>query len=130
MFGETFIDDVLCQGRRRQLSKFDLLATFTALSARSLAKNYRLHLASVPDKVVLAGGGASNRTLVRWIKVELGQLSSTLQVRTSADLGWPPESVEPAAFAFLAWLRLHGEPGNLPGTTGARHAVLLGQITG
>ena len=45
------------------------------------------------------------------------------------DFGWPLQSIEPAAFAYLAWLRLRGRAGNLPETTGARRAVLCGVIT-
>jgi len=39
-----------------------------------------------------------------------------------AALGWQVQSIEPAAFALLAWLRMTGQPGNLPETTGARRA--------
>ena len=51
-----------------------------------------------------------------------------MNVQTSTDLGWPTKAIEPAAFALLAWRRWHGLPGNLPATTGARRAVLCGQI--
>ena len=56
-----------------------------------------------------------------------GVETSVLQ---SSHLGWPSESIEPAAFALLAWLRWNAQPGNLPATTGARRAVLCGQVTG
>ncbi|MBC8121458.1 MAG: anhydro-N-acetylmuramic acid kinase, partial [Gemmatimonadaceae bacterium] len=32
------------------------------------------------------------------------------------------------AFAVLGWLRLQGQPGNLPSVTGASKSVLLGDI--
>ncbi|MDO8349076.1 MAG: anhydro-N-acetylmuramic acid kinase, partial [Planctomycetota bacterium] len=38
------------------------------------------------------------------------------------------EAVEGGAFALLAHERLRGRPGNLPATTGARNAVLCGQV--
>jgi anhydro-N-acetylmuramic acid kinase len=63
------------------------------------------------------------------IQAGLQQLNPGTQVQTSEDYGWPPQSIEPAAFALLAWLRLRGKPGNLPETTGAKRAVLLGQIS-
>lgn len=115
--------------RRARLSKFDILATFTAFTARSLALNYRLHLPAPPDVVVLTGGGAANPVLRDNLQTELGRLNASTRVQTSEDYGWPLPSIEPAAFAWLAWLRLQGRPGNLPGTTGARRAVLLGQIS-
>ena len=112
--------------RKARLSKFDTLATFTAFTARSLAFNYRLHLPAPPDVVVLAGGGAANSTLRAYIQAELQQLKPSTQVQTSEDFGWPLQSVEPAAFALLAWLRVQGKPGNLPETTGSEPASAAG----
>jgi anhydro-N-acetylmuramic acid kinase len=50
-------------------------------------------------------------------------------IQSSGDLGWPEQSIEPAAFALLAWRRIQGRPGNLPETTGATRPMLLGQLT-
>ena len=133
LFGETFFADALAAARRRRLSKFDLVATLTAFTAESLAMSYRAHLPGPSDTVVLAGGGAANPVLREWIAAalnegrdELGSGAGT--VLTSADFGWPLQSIEPAAFAYLAWLRLRGQPGNLPETTGARREVLCGVV--
>jgi anhydro-N-acetylmuramic acid kinase len=129
MFGETFFKNVLSEARRQKLSPDDLLATLTEFTARSLALNYRLHLASAPDVVILAGGGAHNPVLCRAIARALGRGGIGATVSPVEDAGWPAGTVEPAAFAWLAWLRFHGRPGNLPSTTGAKEAVLCGQIT-
>jgi len=122
LFGEPFFKAAVKQMRR--LSRFDQLATVTEFTARSLALNYRLHLASRPDKIILTGGGARNATLVRAIAAQM----PGVEVVTSEWLGWPAPAIEAAAFALLAWMRMNGRPGNLPATTGARRAALLGQI--
>lgn len=129
LFGETFFKPALRTMRRRRLSDADVVATFTALTARSLALNYRLHLPVPPEVVVLAGGGALNATLRSAIEMELKKLNPGTVVQSSTELGWPVQSIEPAAFALLAWLRIRGEAGNLPETTGAKRAALLGQIS-
>jgi anhydro-N-acetylmuramic acid kinase len=129
LFGEPFLLRALADLRRAGLDRFDALATFTAFTARSLALNYRLHLPSAPDRVILTGGGAANATLVQGLRAELLALNPAVEVVTSETLGWPVQALEPAAFAWLAWVRMQGEPGNLPQTTGAKRAVLLGQIT-
>jgi anhydro-N-acetylmuramic acid kinase len=129
LVGEPFLQTTLDQLRRARLSKFDALATFTAFTARSLALSYRMHLPSPPDLVVLTGGGAANSALRANIQAVLQQLKLSTRVQTSEDYGWPLQSIEPAAFALLAWLRLQGKPGNLPETTGAKRPVLLGQLT-
>ena len=59
----------------------------------------------------------------------LHNLRSDLTIRNSAELGWPPQIIEGAAFALLAWRRWHNQPANIPETTGARGLRLLGQIT-
>ncbi len=58
----------------------------------------------------------------------LQTLEPSMNIRKSEDLGWPRQSVEPAAFALLAYRWWRRNAGNLPETTGARRAVLLGQI--
>jgi anhydro-N-acetylmuramic acid kinase len=129
MFGERFFEGVLDEARRRRLSRNDILATLTEFTARSLALNYRRHLPSAPEVVILAGGGAQNPVLFGAIARALGRNGIATTVTSVEDAGWPVASVEAAAFAWLAWLRYHGRPGNLPSTTGAKGEVLCGQIS-
>jgi anhydro-N-acetylmuramic acid kinase len=129
IFGEQFIEVAMGQMKRLRLSRFDLVATLTALTARSMALNYRLHLKALPDTLILTGGGAANPRLVDAIKRELTRLQPTLHVHDSSRYGWPWEAVEGGAFALLAYLREQRAGGNLPETTGARHAAVLGQVS-
>lgn len=129
LFGEPFFAVALADSKRARLSKFDLLATLTAFTARSIALNYERHLPSAPDAVILAGGGGENPILRTRLAEALLLAGVETTVLQSSHLGWPSESIEPAAFALLAWLRWHRRAGNLPATTGARRAVLCGQVT-
>ena len=79
----------------------------------------------MPDEVIVSGGGALNPTLMGMLRAAL----SPAHVITSDDLGLPAEAKEAVAFAVLAYETWHGRPGNLPGATGARRAVVLGSIT-
>lgn len=126
LFGEPFFQ--IARRQMRRLNPFNQIATLTEFTARSVALNYRLHLASRPDKIILTGGGAANPTLVRAIAAAFAG-GPKVEVVTSESLGWPVQSIEPAAFALLAWMRMNGRPGNLPETTGARRAALLGQVS-
>jgi anhydro-N-acetylmuramic acid kinase len=128
LFGEPLWNKALPQMRRAVLSKFDMLATFTEFTARSMALNYRLHLPSMPRTIILTGGGAANGALVASIRGAFAQLGKISLVSSEA-LGWPTQSIEPAAFALLGWLRARSQPGNLPQTSGASRAVRLGQIS-
>jgi anhydro-N-acetylmuramic acid kinase len=122
LFGEPFLKTAMRDMRR--LSPDDKVATLTEFTARSLALNYRLHLPSLPSRLVLGGGGAANTALVVAIKRQFS--TGEVEVLTSNALGWPLRAIEPAAFALLAHLRMEGKPGNLPQTTGARRSAILG----
>ncbi|HEY3862787.1 MAG TPA: anhydro-N-acetylmuramic acid kinase [Verrucomicrobiae bacterium] len=123
LFGEPFFTGAMQDMRR--LGPFDKLATLTEFTARSIALNCRLHLPAPLARLILAGGGASNPALVRAITRQFA--AQAVEVVTSESLGWPVQAIEPAAFAYLAHLRSLGRPGNLPQTTGARRAAILGQ---
>ena len=129
LFGEPFFETVIKQANAAALSKPDLMASLAALTAKSVALNYRLHLPCPPDAVILSGGGASNAELLRLMAAEFRTFDHDTTVMTSEEGGWPVQSIEAAAFALLAWLRMNGRPGNVPATTGASREVCLGQVT-
>ena len=128
-FGESFLQKTKQHCHRLGLSKNDVLATLTAFTAQSIALNYRLHLGTPPDEVIVAGGGARNLLLRAWLAREFSAWDRGIKVKATTDFGWAEQSIEPSAFALLAYHRWHKLPGNVPGTTGARRPVLLGQIT-
>jgi anhydro-N-acetylmuramic acid kinase len=119
LFGETFLEKHL------GMDGYDLIATLTEFTARSIALNYKLHLPCQPDRLILAGGGAANPSLVSALERNL----PGSEIISAEEVGWPLQAIEPAAFALLAYLRIRNRAGNIPETTGADRAVLLGQIT-
>jgi anhydro-N-acetylmuramic acid kinase len=126
LFGERFWRAEQKHITAARLSKFDVLATLTEFTAQSIALNYRRHLPAPVDSIILCGGGARNRFLVERITAAVPE---NVAVTPSNDFGWPAEAIEAAAFAFLAYQRWTNQTGNISETTGARHRVLLGQIT-
>ncbi|QES44916.1 anhydro-N-acetylmuramic acid kinase [Streptomyces venezuelae] len=101
----------------------DVVATLTRLTARTVADAVRSVGAS---EVIASGGGTANPVLMRFLRAELGE---GLPLRTSGELGLPSAAKEAYAFAVLGFLTLHGLPGTVPASTGARHASVLGSIT-
>ena len=112
------------QGQAHGLVSADIIATLTALTARSIAKAYRRYLGRV-DEVYVSGGGARNPTLLRFLQAELPDVA----VRLTTALALDPDAKEAIAFALLGYATLHGWPGNVPTATGATHEVPLGSIT-
>ena len=104
----------------------DLLATLTALTARSVGDACRTWL--VPrgvDEVFVTGGGARNPALWDALAQEL----EPIPIRSGSDLGMDPDAREAAAFALLAWAHVRGIPANVPEATGSRGPRILGSFT-
>lgn len=127
LFGESFLKNVFAQ--KPPFRSEDVIRTLSELTAVSLAESYRRFLPGPPQEVILTGGGAANLFLVERIRQQLHAWNSSIHVRVSEEKGWPKDAVEPAAFALLAYYRWRGWPANIPNTTGARKAVLLGAVS-
>lgn len=125
-FGLPYAQEFHARGRSLGLSDADLLATATALTARSIADAYRRFvLPSTPlDAVLLCGGGARNPTLRRMLAEEL----APIPVGTVEERGIPIDAKEALAFAVLAYETAHGRLGTLPATTGTSRPAILGSI--
>ena len=97
-----------------ELSLADGAATLTAFTVAAIARIVPL-LPKPPLEWVIAGGGARNATMMRW----LGERLAPANVRTADGLGWSSEAIEAQAFAYLAVRSLRGLPLTWPTTTGA-----------
>jgi len=125
-FGDAFGLQLVARGRELGLAEDDLVATATALTARSIALAYLLAGdEAIPEECVVSGGGARNPALMDMLAVEL----DPIPLIDLSALGWDPDAKEAAAFAILAHLHLSGRPGNVPSVTGAAGPRLLGALT-
>lgn len=126
LFGKTYAAHWLERMRSKGLADADTVATFTAFTAHSIAQSYREYvLPLVPaEEVIVSGGGAHNRTLLRQIAALLPGLSVT----TSDALGLPGDAKEAVAFALFANNFLFGEPNTLPSATGASAPTVMGKL--
>ena len=126
-FGERYAERLFELGDSMGLSLEDLLATGVELTAQSIARALRdfVEPHGRVEALYASGGGVRNMTLMTAIRRALGDV----HVDRLDVLGVSSGIKEALAFAFLAHLTLCGEPGNVPGATGARHPVVLGSIT-
>lgn len=122
-FGEAFVVRVLAEARRRGVKPEHVLATCARLTAWAVAHASRWIQGKV-EEVIVGGGGALNRTLMRDLREEF----APTPVSTLEDLGWSSKSFEAVAFALLAYETWHGRCANIPSVTGARAGVVLGTI--
>lgn len=111
--------------RQAGTSDADIMATLTLITARTIALAVRQVAGQGgPDVVIISGGGAHNRTLVRMLEAETGGVP----VRPSDDYGVPGDAKEALCFAVLAHATLLGHPNTIPSVTGASRPTIGGAI--
>jgi anhydro-N-acetylmuramic acid kinase len=130
-FGREYVGRFLqiCHGA----SKPDIVATATALTARSIAHAVRRFV--LPrfgarrrgHQMIVSGGGAKNPTLMAMLRDEIEPMGIGLHF--SDEFGLPAEAKEAVAFALLAHQTWHRRPSNVPSATGAKRAAILGKIS-
>ncbi len=119
-YGAVFVERI----KRSKLPLADLAATATALTARTIALAVRRYQAKATDLIV-SGGGVRNPQI-------MGHLTGYLPgvaISTSTEHGIDADAKEALAFAILAHATWKHRASNLPSATGARRAVILGDIT-
>jgi anhydro-N-acetylmuramic acid kinase len=130
-FGRAYAAGFLTRCRAAGGKPEDAIATATALTAETIARSYarfvKPHMKSGTVDYIVSGGGARNATLMAMLDARLKPMGCLLAV--SEQFGLPAEAKEAAAFALLAWETWHRLPGNVPSATGAKRAVVLGQVT-
>ncbi|MDE3216973.1 MAG: anhydro-N-acetylmuramic acid kinase, partial [Gemmatimonadota bacterium] len=126
-FGAAYVERLigLCRQASPGASPADIVATATALTARSIGDAYARFMPEPVDEVLVSGGGARNATLLALI----GGALAPRPVRRFSDVFFDDEAKEAVAFALLAHLFLERRPGNLPRATGAAGPRLLGKLT-
>ncbi len=107
----------------RGLSPEDGAATLTAFTAATVAEALR-HLPERPRRLLVAGGGRRNPTMLRMIAE-----ATKLTPEPTDALGWNGDAVEAEGFAYMAVRSLKGLPISLPGTTGVREPMTGGVVT-
>jgi anhydro-N-acetylmuramic acid kinase len=132
-FGREYLGRFLqlCRGA----NQVDVVATATALTARSIAgavqrfvlPRFRKHGKAGGHQMIVSGGGAKNPTLMAMLSNELAPLGIALHF--SDEFGLPTEAKEAVAFALLAYETWHRRPSNVPSATGARREAVLGKIS-
>lgn len=129
-FGAEFTAGFLKACERAGGRPEDTVATAAALTAESIALAYdrfvEPRMKGAPVDFIVSGGGSQNRTLMSMLSELLERRGC--KVLASDEAGVPSQAKEAMAFALLAWQTWHGLAGNVPAATGARQAVVLGEI--
>jgi len=124
LFGDDFTEHLLKNYQSH--NPYDIIATLTHFTAISITQSYQTFIADkYPiDEVIVSGGGAHNKTLMKLIK----QYYPNTLVETLEALGFNSDYKEALAFIMLGYETIHKRPSNVKGATGAKASVILGQI--
>lgn len=116
-YGEKYVGALL--ERTAGMKREDIIRTVTAFTAECVRIGIERFFSSVPEVVLVSGGGASNPVMMNELSCRLG---------TRVEKNEYSDSKEAVAFAILANERLNGKANNAPGATGARHSVVMGKV--
>lgn len=122
MYGDEFVEQAIKDfGRADE----DLIATLTLFVAKTISLAIRDFQPYKLATLVLAGGGALNKTLVEMLASELGDVKVTISDR----LGVPMKAREAMAFALFAHNFVIGKPTSIAQVTGAIQPACLGKLS-
>ncbi len=107
-----------------RLATEDVQATLAQFTVEAIVSSIERYLPECAE-MLICGGGARNRELMRLLTVAAG---SKYSVRRTDEAGMPGDAVEACTFAWLAERRLCRQPGNVATVTGADAPVILGGI--
>ncbi len=116
-YGESYVRALL--ERAGEMRREDIIRTVTAFTAECVRIGIERFFPSLPETVLVSGGGASNPVMMEELSQRLG---------TGVGKNIYSDSKEAVAFAILANERLNGKANNAPGATGARHPVVMGKV--
>jgi anhydro-N-acetylmuramic acid kinase len=121
LFGQAYAEEL-----HRRVPGADGVRTAVALTVESIARFCEAHLPASPE-LVASGGGTHHPVLVRLLADRISRCD--MRLVQFDDLFFASDAKEAVAFALLGWLTIIGQPGNVPGATGASGARVLGCVT-
>lgn len=126
-FGLAAAHRIISHAHDLNLSTEDLIATLTAFTAQSIARQYERFV--LPhhkiNTLILGGGGADNPVLCTMLREAWPH---ALELKRHEDFGISTKFKEALLFALLAYTTYFGIPNNVPACTGARRQVCLGKL--
>lgn len=123
-YSGKYVMEMLSYAAGLGLSEPDIAATLAKYTAVTIAEGLRRFAPTMPEQLIVCGGGSYNPAILRHLALQLPQC----RILTGSEAGINPDAKEAMAFAVLANETIHELCGNLPSVTGAKHPVVMGKI--
>lgn len=120
-YGERYVSVLLKRAELCGASLLDCLATSARFTAECVREGVERFCSPRPQRLMVSGGGAHNKTLMRYLAEALP--GARVTANPLAD------HKEAAAFAILANECVHSVCSNIPAVTGAARPEVLGKIS-
>ena len=124
-YGETFYLNLLDEFIR--VNNEDWIATVTEFTSYVIYRNYEKFIQPEAElnELLISGGGVNNKELINKTHERFG---NSVDVKVIDEIGVSADAKEAICFAVLANETISGNTANIPRTTGAERATILGQI--
>ena len=124
-YGEVFLEKIL--KKFSNVPQKDWLNTITKFTSYAVYRNYEKFVKPETeiDELIVSGGGAKNIFLYECLHKEFGD---KVTIKVIDDIGVSSDAKEAICFAVLANEAIVGNRTNIPRTTGAKRATVLGKI--
>ncbi len=124
-FGEKFVKKMLENASRLKLSRFDVMATTTELTAIAISNSVStlLHRYGI-KRVYLFGGGSRNKFLISRLRANMAKI----ELHSLDALGFNPDYIEAACYAVMGAMTIRSLAAGLPHITGAAARTIAGRI--
>ncbi len=124
-FGVRFAEKIVEYSLKLGLTKYDILATTTELTAVAISNTIDKLIGKYGiDDIYLFGGGAKNNFLRERLNANLPDIN----LRNVSDLGFDPDYLEATCYALQGAWTVRGEASGLPQVTGASQPAIAGRI--
>lgn len=125
-YSHSFLDNVIQQAKKENMSDADIVSTLSAFTASSIINQIETHIPEFNDgELVVSGGGANNPYLVELLNK---YKTKKYKIITGYDLGYNADAKEAIGFAVLGYLRIMNKASNVVSVTGASRPVSLGSM--
>ena len=125
-YNPTYVRALLEQGRSRNLSDRDIMATASTFTAYAVYQAYARFIRDnhTADVLIVAGGGRHNDFIMSKLRASF----APIEVVPIDDFGMQADLKEALCFAVLAHETANGVPTSMPSVTGASRPAILGKL--
>jgi anhydro-N-acetylmuramic acid kinase len=125
LYGFSFIADLIKEFKK--VKPEDWINTVSKFTAYAIYRNYEKFIKKNIrlDELIISGGGAKNNFIYNCLSEYFGE---QVEVKIIDEIGISADAKESICFAVLANETVHGNPTNIPLTTGADKPTVLGKI--